>query len=133
MTTDFFWYLCPFSFAEGGRKWLRRTLYTAAGLAVVGGVMLPSNYIDGAVRFCRSAWAGIRITSEYKKADKACIGLSDAEITAVRRKSHENAAKILLELFKKQGGVYVKAGQHIASLYYLLPIEVCSSVSPCLI
>lgn len=39
---------------------------------------------------------------------------------------HERSAKRLLKLFKVQGGIYVKAGQHMSSLYYLLPREYCS-------
>lgn len=42
---------------------------------------------------------------------------------------HQRSAERLLRLFKKQGGVYVKAGQHMSSLYYLLPREYCSTLS----
>lgn len=33
-----------------------------------------------------------------------------------------------MELFKKQGGLYVKCGQHLTSMYYLLPEEYCSTM-----
>ena len=36
---------------------------------------------------------------------------------------HKRAAERLLRLFEANGGVYIKAGQHIASLSYLLPSE----------
>ena len=42
-----------------------------------------------------------------------------AEINSIHKKS----AKKLLELFKQNGGVYIKIGQHISSLTYLLPVE----------
>lgn len=42
---------------------------------------------------------------------------------------HQRSAERLLRLFKKQGGVYVKAGQHMSSLYYLLPREYCATLS----
>lgn len=38
---------------------------------------------------------------------------------------HQRSAERLLALFKKQGGIYVKAGQHMSSLWYLLPSEYC--------
>lgn len=39
--------------------------------------------------------------------------------------AHERNAKRLLNLFKKQGGIYVKAGQHMSSLTYVLPPQYC--------
>lgn len=36
---------------------------------------------------------------------------------------HQRSAERLLRLFQKNGGVYIKAGQHIASMYLLLPSE----------
>lgn len=105
--------------------WFRRTAFAAAGAAVVGGILLPTGALDGGVRFCRSAWAGARIAAEYKNSETLAVGLVESETIVLKRQSHEKAAKILLDLFKSQGGVYVKAGQHIASLYYLLPMEVC--------
>jgi aarF domain-containing kinase len=36
---------------------------------------------------------------------------------------HQTSADLLLELFKKNGGVYVKIGQHMASLVHLIPLE----------
>lgn len=42
---------------------------------------------------------------------------------STRKKVHEKAAHRLLELCKTNGGVYVKVGQHIANLDYLVPEE----------
>ena len=36
---------------------------------------------------------------------------------------HIRAAKILVDLCRKNGGCYVKVGQHLANLDYLLPVE----------
>ena len=40
-----------------------------------------------------------------------------------RSQVHRNAAKRLLELCRSNGGVYVKVGQHLANLDYLVPDE----------
>jgi aarF domain-containing kinase len=53
-------------------------------------------------------------------------GMTKAEMEHI---IHRRSAERLLSLFKKQGGVYVKAGQHMASLYYLLPKEYCTVLS----
>lgn len=42
--------------------------------------------------------------------------------------NHVIASQKMLELFKAQGGVYVKAGQHMSSLFYLLPPVYCTTM-----
>lgn len=41
---------------------------------------------------------------------------------------HSKAANILLNLFQKNSGVFIKLGQHLAALDYLIPIEYCSAM-----
>ena len=41
---------------------------------------------------------------------------------------HEYAADRMLRLFQKNGGVYIKIGQHLASLDHLIPPEFCSKM-----
>jgi aarF domain-containing kinase len=85
-------------------------------------------FLEGAHRFCRSVTAAAIISADYKWGRKWLLekGMraEDAERTV-----HQRSAERLLKLFKTQGGVYVKAGQHMSSLYYLLPKEYCSTLA----
>jgi aarF domain-containing kinase len=57
--------------------------------------------------------------------------LEDEEVRYEQIKSqlHERSAKRLLKLFQKNGGVYIKLGQHLAALDFILPPEYCSILS----
>ena len=44
--------------------------------------------------------------------------------------AHQKGAERLLELFKSNGGVYIKLGQHISSLVYLIPKEYLETLAP---
>lgn len=44
--------------------------------------------------------------------------------------THLNAAKITLEALEKNGGIYIKLGQHITALTYLLPPEWTNTMIP---
>lgn len=68
------------------------------------------------------------ISADYKWGRKRMLE-SGKTVEEVEHEIHERSAKRLLKLFKKQGGVYVKAGQHMSSLYYLLPKEYCETLS----
>ena len=48
----------------------------------------------------------------------------DEDITAAQEMSscHLRSAHRALEVFEKNGGIYIKLGQHLAALSYLLPI-----------
>tara|TARA_R110002050_G_scaffold152736_3_gene280219 strand:+ start:47 stop:694 length:648 start_codon:yes stop_codon:yes gene_type:complete len=50
--------------------------------------------------------------------------LSDPDVESLAwHKAHESSAQRLLNLCFKNGGVYIKLGQHVAALHYLLPME----------
>lgn len=78
----------------------------------------------GIVRFSRSALAFVEIASIYqrelyfKEWDK-----SSKEYRAQRSIAHQKAAERILKLCCQNRGVYIKVGQHMGSLEYLLPIE----------
>ena len=57
--------------------------------------------------------------------------LQDEEVEYERAKSqlHERSAKRLLKLFQKNGGVYIKLGQHLSALDFILPAEYCAILS----
>lgn len=109
---------------------LRRVVrYGFIGGSILGtGLSLHSNNYDiggiGIVRLTRSAVALVEIATIYQRDlyfrewDK-----STPEYRAQRSKAHKKAAERLLELCCTNRGVYVKVGQHIGALEYLLPIE----------
>jgi aarF domain-containing kinase len=109
---------------------LRRVVkYGFLGGSVLGtGLSLHHNNYDisgiGIVRFARSGIALVEIANIYRKDlyfrdwDK-----STKEYREQRSRAHQKAATRLLELCCLNRGVYVKVGQHIGSLEYILPIE----------
>lgn len=108
----------------------RRILkYGVLGGVVVGtGVSLKANDYDvnsiGVVRLGRAAHTVFGIARSYKKNlyykewDK-----SSKEYQMEKSKAHKKAAEQLLELCCTNRGVYIKVGQHIGALEYLLPTE----------
>lgn len=109
---------------------LRRVLkYGFVGGSVLGtGISLHHNNYDvsgiGIVRLARSGIALVDIASIYRRElyfrewDK-----STKEYRDQRSIAHQKAANRLLELCCLNRGVYIKVGQHIGALEYLLPIE----------
>ncbi|KAK0096952.1 hypothetical protein PV326_003754 [Microctonus aethiopoides] len=78
----------------------------------------------GIVRLSRAAVAVFIIGSHYKKAlYSGEITKSSPEYAEVKSKAHTFGAKKLLELCCANKGVYIKIGQHIGALDYLLPTE----------
>lgn len=123
---------------------LRRVIrYGFIGGSVLGtGVSLHHNNYDisgiGIVRFTRAGVALVEIAAIYQRDlyfrdwDK-----STKEYREQRSRAHQKAAERLLELCCTNRGVYIKVGQHIGSLEYLLPIEfvntmkILHSKAPC--
>lgn len=109
---------------------IRRVVrYGFIGASVVGtGLSLHNANYDwsgiGIVRFTRSAVALVDIALLYQRElyfrswDK-----SSKEYREQRSKVHQKGAERLLDLCCLNKGVYVKVGQHIGALEYLLPIE----------
>lgn len=108
--------------------------YGLAGGAIVGtGVSLHTNDYDcnsiGIVRLTRSAITVFDIARTYQKNlyykewDK-----STQEYKDQKGKTHKLAAERLLELCCTNKGVYIKVGQHIGALEYLLPVEIVQTM-----
>lgn len=109
---------------------LRRVVrYGFIGGSVVGtGMSLHTNNYDisgiGIVRASRSGIALVEIAMIYQREllfkdwDK-----SSKEYRDKRSIAHQKAADRLLKLCCLNRGVYIKVGQHIGSMEYLLPIE----------
>lgn len=110
---------------------LRRILkYGAAGGLVVGSaVSLRGNDYRwdsiALVRLTRAGCAVVDIGLTYKRGlyfkewpDKSC-----EEYVRLKSECHVVAAQKLLKLICTNKGVYIKVGQHIGALEYLLPTE----------
>lgn len=101
------------------------------GLALlfVGGLILSPN-------FRKSTYDGILIVERVGVVTVAmfrCFGLylwtlnkqynTDDEYLNALSKTHKQAAEITLNALRKNGGIYIKLGQHISAMTYLLPFE----------
>ncbi|XP_064484015.1 aarF domain-containing protein kinase 1-like isoform X2 [Ornithodoros turicata] len=120
----------------GGLKFfrLRRVLKGTLVTAALGGTLytLHRNEWDvssiGAVRIARAAFTVSRIALDYKIST---IGIhKDSEEYAEKRSQvHQRSAERLLHLCSVNGGVYIKVGQHVGALDYLLPPEYTKTLS----
>lgn len=71
---------------------------------------------------------GAQIAVDYKRSLWRMDESSPEYLNALHN-VHARSAYKLLYLCQKQGGIYVKLGQHISSLDYLLPEEYCSAMT----
>jgi len=90
--------------------------------------MKPLVFAKHIYRFFRSGFVGTLISLDYK------LSLHDVkfgtdEYRATVAKINLRTAKKLLKLCQKQRGIYIKAGQHLASLSYALPREFTETLS----
>jgi hypothetical protein len=98
------------------------TLLTGALLAIPSTREYALSGIDISWRFARSAGTAAIIAYDYKRS---LSGKTEERRKVALQEAHDRNAKRLLSLFKKQGGIYVKAGQHMSSLTYVLPPQYC--------
>lgn len=108
-------------------KFLKYSLY---GGVTVGSAVVVSKYHDAdynsfvIVRLTRTACTAVDIGRTYKSMlysrewDK-----SSTEYLEVKSQAHQIGAEKLLKLCKANKGVYIKVGQHVGALDYLLPNE----------
>lgn len=65
-----------------------------------------------------------RIANHYKKTlYSSALNPDSQEYKILKSKAHHEAAEILLDLCCANKGVYIKVGQHLATLDYLVPPE----------
>lgn len=78
----------------------------------------------GIVRLTRAAVTVFNIGVIYKKElYGANLDKSSIDYKKLKSKCHQKSAEKLLELCCTNKGVYIKVGQHIATLDYLIPKE----------
>ncbi|XP_054153228.1 aarF domain-containing protein kinase 1-like [Oppia nitens] len=82
----------------------------------------------GAVRFGRAALTVGRIAVDYKMSVSGRHNDGSPESLAVWSETHKRAANRLLWLCCQNGGVFIKVGQHIGALEYLVPHEYVSTL-----
>ncbi|XP_047102612.1 aarF domain-containing kinase 1 [Schistocerca piceifrons] len=117
--------------------------YGLLGSATVGAVASwKANQYDissiGIVRFGRAASTVLRIAALYKRTLYATgLDTTGKEYEMLSSEVHRKAAEMLLELCKANRGVYIKVGQHIGALDYIVPpeyvetLKVLHSRAPC--
>ena len=71
----------------------------------------------------------IRCFALYKETLGATYD-SDIDRHKALSKTHKKAAEITLKALEKNGGIYIKLGQHITALTYLLPPEWTNTMLP---
>ena len=104
-------------------------------LAAASGALISSAYAHnwdisniGLVRFGRATYTVASIAVDYKVSLKNCVDNSE-ESLKMWSTVHERSAKQLLNLCCTNGGVFIKVGQHIATLEYLVPKEYCQTLN----
>ncbi|PAV60657.1 hypothetical protein WR25_14415 [Diploscapter pachys] len=117
---------------------LRRAggLKIAAGLITAGSAVAIYRSIDewedvrevGIVRFGRAVVTVAKIVADYKYHLYGLYYPSEVYDSAIKQ-CHSRSAERLLELAKANGGVFIKVGQHLAAMEYLIPQEYTQTLS----
>lgn len=108
------------------RRFIKIGLMGAACTGTV--ISLHSNDYDlnsvGVVRLGRAATTVLDVSLNYKRnLYGAQVEKTSKKYIQLKSQCHKEAAEKLLELCCTNKGVYIKVGQHIAALDYLLPHE----------
>lgn len=105
--------------------------YVGGGLALlfVGGIISSQDFRRGTI----DTVVIIERVGVVTVAMARCFGLylwvlnkkyeSDKQYMEELSKTHQKAADITLQALRKNGGIYIKLGQHISAMTYLLPFE----------
>lgn len=90
------------------------------------------------VRSSRTLFTALRTSFDYRLSLSRWWHLdesspaelaNDSAYLEARRSCNIRAAQRLLKLFQKNGGIYIKLGQHLSALEYILPPEFCAIMS----
>ncbi|KFM76902.1 putative aarF domain-containing protein kinase 1, partial [Stegodyphus mimosarum] len=111
----------------------RRAFRWGIGTAVLS-VSLASLYKNkwevstiGFLRFGRAAVTVTKIAVDYKWSLNG-LDVNSQQYEQLKSEVHFRSAKKLLDLCCKNGGTFIKVGQHIGALNYLLPYEYVSTL-----
>uniref|UniRef100_A0AC35TVF2 ABC1 domain-containing protein n=1 Tax=Rhabditophanes sp. KR3021 TaxID=114890 RepID=A0AC35TVF2_9BILA len=81
----------------------------------------------GLIRFSRAGVAAASIIADYKYS-LYNLAKDSTEYQDAIKAAHTRSAAKILRLCEKNGGVFIKVGQHIAAMEYLIPIEYTSKL-----
>ncbi|KAJ3366360.1 putative aarF domain-containing protein kinase 1 [Allomyces arbusculus] len=112
---------------------LRRTAVASSALfagSVAGSLYLspekdPLFLAKATSRSLRTVTTGVAVVADYEWSLRSSVteGISRDEYAALKSEIHLRCAQRMLRAIQKNGGVYVKLGQHVSALEYLLPAE----------
>ncbi|XP_036370711.1 aarF domain-containing protein kinase 1 isoform X3 [Octopus sinensis] len=113
---------------------LRRTLKVgfACGTVATTAVLLQKNGWEvsslGVFRFSRAGFAALYLACDYK-ISLWNLDPNAKDYEAIKSSIHTRSAERLRNVCLENGGVFIKVGQHIGSLDYLLPKEYVSTMA----
>lgn len=117
---------------------LARFFQFGLGIGLVGGVLYSTN--DSFHQNVRHGFLTFERVSVVTIATFRCFKLykdvldtdfeSSKERSLALKRTHKRAAQITLRALETNGGIYIKLGQHITALTYLLPEEWTSTMIP---
>ncbi|XP_076359674.1 aarF domain containing kinase 1 isoform X2 [Tachypleus tridentatus] len=112
---------------------LRWSVRLAVAAGAVGGAVatVKNNKWEvstiGLMRFGRAAVTVGKIAADYKISLRG-VSKSSVDYQTLKSEVHTRSAQKLLDLCCKNGGAFIKVGQHIGALDYLLPQEYVSTL-----
>ncbi|XP_055144599.1 aarF domain-containing protein kinase 1 isoform X8 [Symphalangus syndactylus] len=113
------------------RKALKIASWTSMALAASGIYLYGNKYLDpndfGAVRVGRAVATTAVISYDYLTSLKS-VPYGSEEYLQLRSKVHLRSARRLCELCCANRGTFIKVGQHLGALDYLLPEEYTSTL-----
>ncbi|XP_073854068.1 aarF domain-containing protein kinase 1 isoform X8 [Macaca fascicularis] len=113
------------------RKALKLASWTSMALAASGIYLYSNKYLDpndfGAVRVGRAVATTAVISYDYLTSLKS-VPYGSEEYLQLRSKVHLRSARRLCELCCANRGTFIKVGQHLGALDYLLPEEYTSTL-----
>ncbi|BFZ61862.1 hypothetical protein YB2330_002940 [Saitoella coloradoensis] len=124
---------------KGGRLPLRRKGFMVAGATLMGaaGLTVVSNPTDNALkqgaiavqRSARVAVACVLCFNDYRRVLNSEYLTSELREEAMSA-CHKKCALRTRKVMEKNGGVYIKLGQHVSAMAYLIPIEWVEAMIP---
>ncbi|XP_032261592.1 aarF domain-containing protein kinase 1 isoform X3 [Phoca vitulina] len=113
------------------RRALKLASWTSAALAASGFYLYSNKYLDpsdfGAVRVGRAVATTAVISYDYLTSLRS-VPYGSEEYLQLRSKVHLRSARRLCELCCANRGTFIKVGQHLGALDYLLPEEYTSTL-----
>ncbi|GAO14690.1 uncharacterized protein UV8b_04625 [Ustilaginoidea virens] len=122
--------------ARGGSRSARVLLLSSAGAAGVAGTALAftdeiKNSYDSVERTGRVVAALAMCINDYRTTLNAMATAEDADEQKPALKAcHKRCAERTLKVMEKNGGIFIKLGQHLSAMNYLLPPEWTTTFVP---